>query len=615
MIMGGKSERMIEQFKFEPVQVLKGVFSREALLLTSDDLGFYRFADAAPIKRGQTRLLILGRSSEGYAIWDQSPTFEHTVPPLRDANDPLLEAVKVILAVNGSRERQKKVVLLLDGLRAQEGPAVVPLLAALIRRSLLAAQMPGAMEVVTKHLSEPSPAVREQAAKTLHALLDANYLDQRHLREAVVRSLRASLERSNEDIPARAAALEALGAAGMAVLTDRAAILQLQLGRSPLAFAEQSSRLRAIGQLKIPAELDPVMSVVAQMPLDAPAEMEHAAEWALTRLDPSEAIEKLSLRIKKKLGAGFSFPTEIRLFGELPVVIAVPALLDVSKLPLEREERAALAFACRKMADSRLIPALAGLLEPREPEVRWNAVEALMKIDTDDAASTLQSILPEETDLFRKLEIAEFLGRHGIRDGYPYAIEHMSEPSLREQAVAALAAIQEPRARPQLDSILQTSNDLNWKSAAVRALGRLGEVKLEPQFLEMAQNFKDPLAPSAIVALGDLGEVRAVDIVRAGLTSRSREVLTASARAAAKLLALPNVRADDVHDQISLLLADPDAPQEARAEALKSLIGLNDGRLDGALNSAVRDAGLEGTSLLDQVEKVLRDRKVKLTLT
>lgn len=613
MMLGGKGERTIEQFKFEPLKVLKGVFSRELLSLTSDDLGLYRFAEAVPIKPGQTRLLILRRSSEGYGVLDQYPSFEQAVPPLRDAQDPLLEAVKVILVTNGSRERQKKVALLLDGLRAQEGPPVIPLLAALSRRSLLAAQVPGAVEAVTQHLGEASPAVREQAAKALRALLDADYLEQPNLREAAVGVLAASLERSDADISARAAELEALGAAGTAVLADRAAILQLQLGPPARTFIEQSSRLRAIGQVKILAELNPVASVVVQMPLDAPVGMESAAEWALTRLDPSAAVGKLSLRMKNKFVAGLDISTEINLFGELPAAIVVAALLEVSRLPLDRGERAAFAQACQKVVDSRLVPALASMLEPREPEVRWKAVEALMKIDTDDAARALQSTLREEMDLLRKLHIAEFLGRHGIRDGYPYAMEHLSEPNLREQAVAALAAIQEPKARPQLHNILQTSNDLEWKSAAIRALGRLGEVTLGQQFLEIAQNSKDPLAPSAILALGDLGEVKAVDIVRAGLTSRSNEVLAASARASAKLLALPNVRADDVRDHISMLLADPDAPQEARAEALKSLLVLNDDRLDGALSSAVRDAGLEGTDLLNQVEKLLRDRKVKLT--
>jgi len=66
--VGGKGERSLLQYKFEPVLVLKGVFSRELLLLTSDDLGTQQFTDAAPLEPGQVRLLVLGRSSAGYAM-------------------------------------------------------------------------------------------------------------------------------------------------------------------------------------------------------------------------------------------------------------------------------------------------------------------------------------------------------------------------------------------------------------------------------------------------------------------------------------------------------------------------------------------------------------------
>jgi hypothetical protein len=51
-----------------------------------------------------------------------------------------------------------------------------------------------------------------------------------------------------------------------------------------------------------------------------------------------------------------------------------------------------------------------------------------------------------------------------------------------------------------------------------------------------------------------------------------------------------------------------------RAAALDSVVALNDPRLDGALAQAVRDAGLEESDLLNHVEKLLRERNVKLTL-
>jgi hypothetical protein len=93
------------------------------------------------------------------------------------------------------------------------------------------------------------------------------------------------------------------------------------------------------------------------------------------------------------------------------------------------------------------------------------------------------------------------------------------------------------------------------------------------------------------------------------------EIVTASARAAGNLLALATVKADDVHDQLASLLADPGSPEEARAAALESLVALNDPRLDGALAQAARDARLErGTLLLGKIEQLLRERKVRLTL-
>ncbi len=610
--VGGKGQRSIEQLKFEPVQVLKGVFSRETLTLTSDDLGTYRFSDAPPIELGQMRLLMLRRSSQGYAILEEYPSLEHAIPPLRDSNDPLLETVKVLLAVSESRDRARKVAMLLDGLRAEKGPSAIPLLAALERRALLAAQTPGVVEAVAVDLSDPSPAVREQAAKTLYALLDADYLDQPALREASANALATCLARSDSDIAARVAAFDALGAAGVRALNSRLAVAWLRLDR-PGTFAEQAARLRAMGQLRMAGQRDAVLAFLKQLPLDAPPAIQYAAEWALGRLDSTEALKQVMLRLKNKFASGLAVGTEISLLGELPAN-AVPALLDISKLPLDHTERFVFAAACVKSADPRLVAPLAGMLRPRQQDVWLKAVEALTKIDTDDAAKALQAHLRDEMHLLRKLEIAEFLGCHGIRDGYPYAIEHMSEPYLREQAVAALAAIREPRAGADLRKILQTSNDIAWNSAAVRALGRLGELELGPQFFDMARNAKNPLVASALIALADLGEAKGLEIVREGFTSRNNEVLSASARAAGKLLALPSVRGDDVRDQLASLVVDPDAPQEARGAALDSLVVLNDARLDGALSKALRDAGLEGSDLLCKIEKLLRKRKVKLTL-
>jgi HEAT repeat protein len=614
--MGGKGELSLLQYKFEPVLVLKGVFSRDSLLLTSDDLGTQQFngvTDAAPIEAGQLRLLMLGRSFAGYAMRREARSFDQAIPRLSSPNDELIATVNILLAVNHNLDRAKKVALLLDGLRKQKGPPAIPLLMAVERRPLLAAQTPGAVESIAPHLNDASPAVREQAAKTLYALLKADYLDQAKLREVAANALAASIARPDPSFAPRVAAFEALGAAGPQALEDTA--VKAQFGLDPLAtFAEQGARLHAIGDLKVHGQSRAVLTLLTQVPLDAPVEIQYGAEWAAARLDPSQGVKEVTRRIKKKYDAGLPVVTEIDLLGNLPSTEATPALVDVAKLPLNHDERQAFVSACRKVASAPLVPALATLLVPPQQDIWWTAVDALIKIDTGEAGKALQPHLVQETNLQRKIEIAEFLGRHGIRDGYPYAIEHMSEPYLREQAIAALAAIREPRAVGELRKILETSNDVAWNSAAVRALGALGASDLAPQFLEMAQDTANPLGPSALIALGDLHEVKAVEIARAGFASRNPERLEASARAAGKLLALPGVSADDVRDRLAALLADRGASQPARLAALNSLLALNDRRLDGALALAARDAGLESSELLNKIEEQLCKRSVRLTL-
>ena len=300
------------------------------------------------------------------------------------------------------------------------------------------------------------------------------------------------------------------------------------------------------------------------------------------------------------------------MLGALPSRDAAPALLEIATFPLERAERRAFAAASVKLADARLVAPLARLLVPSEPDVWQPAVAALLKIDSDAAAQALAPHLPEEPDLGRKLEVAAFLGRHGVRAGYPYAIEHLAEPELLERAVVALAAIRDPRAVGELRRILETSNDVAWNRAAIRGLGKLGVGEVAPRFLAIARTPQSPLAPAALIALGDLREPQALALVRAGFASRNPEMLAASARAAGTLGALPGAGGAAVRDQLAALLADPAAPEDAREAALGSLQALADPRLDGAVAQAVRDGGLEGSDLLARIEHLLRDRQVKL---
>lgn len=134
-----------------------------------------------------------------------------------------------------------------------------------------------------------------------------------------------------------------------------------------------------------------------------------------------------------------------------------------------------------------------------------------------------------------------------------------------------------------------------------------------PQLRKIIADLRNPLAPSALIALGDLGEAGAIDSVREGLKSRSDQIVIASTRAASKLVSLNPARADEIAAQLASLLSGVDASEPVRSAAFDSLLALKDLRLDSALAMAVVDARLENTRLLSRIEKLLRERKVKLT--
>src|SRR5437868_3362728 len=91
-VYGGKAERTTVQLTFKPLKTLKGVFTRDSLLLTTDDLG--GFDESTTLEKGQVRLLLLGRSGRGYANVNRLGGLDQSVPPLKDENDPLLDTVR-----------------------------------------------------------------------------------------------------------------------------------------------------------------------------------------------------------------------------------------------------------------------------------------------------------------------------------------------------------------------------------------------------------------------------------------------------------------------------------------------------------------------------------------
>jgi HEAT repeat protein len=611
IVRGGRNVEITEQFRFEPVRVLKGIFARESLSLTGQDLGIYRFAESSDrLTRGQLLLVLLGRQGQNYFNCNSGQTLAQSIPRLESQDDPLLPAVDVLIAMTRKRDRADRVVLLRDGLKKAAGQGVAPLLLALGRRAFLAAHTEGATKAVLPHLRSTSPAVREVAARTIELIMEADPLAQSNSRPETAKAILAALETAGPEVASRVALIDALGSVGEPARHERAALTWLQANRDIPTLIETAARIRALARLGAVEQKDDIARIFKALALDAPADLQDAAGQALGRLDPPAAVALISSRLASKHAAGLKVALEIDLLGRLPRGIAAPELLKAWNRQLGPQESLAFASACARITDPRFIPAVSTLLDPRQWQVRAYAVEALTKIDTDEAASALWPHLDEEPDLSRKLKLVAFLGRHGFREGYAQALEHLSQMNLREEAVEAIAAIAEPKAIPELRRIWQTSNDLAWNAAAIRALARLGQADIAPRLLEIARMPGEPLAPSALIGLGDLGSSEAITIVRDALSSRSDELVIAAARAAAKLLARPAISSDQVRDRLASLLADADASPAVRQATLDALTALHDTRLTKALEAAARDAILEGSPLLEQVEHLLATRTV-----
>jgi HEAT repeat protein len=609
IVHGGTNVQITEQFRFEPVRVLKGIFARESLLLTGQDLGIYRFADSSErLARGQLMLVLLGRQGANYFNCNGAATLFQSIPRLEGKDDPLLPAVEVLIGMTRLRDRAARVELLRDGLKKAQGRAAAPLLLSLLRRAVLGARVPGVMDAILPYLKSSTPSTREVAARTTGALLAADRAGQGPARVAAAKALVSCLQSAGPDVAARVAVIDALGSLGPDAGADSSVLAWFKSGASARTLAETAARLRALAKLGPASQKNEVTHFYETMPFDASPELQDAAGSALVRLDPGTAAPLIAARLASKDAAGLGVEHELSQLGRLPAQLATPELLKAWGRSLNGPESLAFAQSGSVVADPRLVPALSALLDPRQYQVRAFAVEALRKIDTDESASALWPHLDEDTDLANKLRLIGFLGRHGYRDGYAQAIEHLSQATLRDHAVEALGLIGDPRAIPELRRIWQTSNDLAWNAAAIRALARLGQADITAKLIELARVPGEPLAPSALWGLGYLGSPDALPIVLQALSSRSDELVIAATQAAARLLARPELKSEPIRDRLAGLLTDADASPAVRQAALSALIALDDPRLTESLSAVARDANLEGTPLLQEVERAIAVR-------
>ena len=622
VVYGGKSAQTIHQYTFTPIRVLKGVYSRPELLMTSNELQPYDYAfDPSDIQSGQERLLVLGRSNVGYFGIPSGSTADESYPLVSGTSDPLLRAAEALLAQQEVHDRLEIVGRLARELRRAEDRGAVVLLAALDRRSDIAAQHKPAFTAVTHQLTSDEAFVHEAAANVLGSLLDADYLTNQAVRESAVTSLVASLEKPPTSFSARVAAVRALASATDAVRANDDAMRLVRLDAPYDTLAELSARLGVFGRLyedQPEAAAEAVSDLLATLALDAPQYLQRSATQALARITAAKGAEQLLDRLRRKKSVGLEGAPEIEAFGLIFPKVADPWPMQRALLgsALTASEQVAFVLACEDHPSPELVSSLSAMLDPRLQDLRRIAADLLMEIDTADAAGVLRPHLAEEADLDYKLTLAAFLGRHGFDDGYAYALEHMSDRRHLEAAVVALAAIGKPGSADQLIAIYRSSNDAGWKQASVRALGLLGHEPFEDELLVLTRDLSHPLAPAALQARADLGDTQLIGLLPAALSSRNDAVVIAAARAAATLLPQQTSEqaqaATDTHKALAAFASNPEATLAVRQYALEGLIAAEDPQLDRILVAMARDRRIEQTELLNRVRELMRDRKVAI---
>lgn len=620
VVTGGKVYAPRYQYTFGPIRVLKGVYSRPQLLLASGDLGSYS-ADFDPkdIRPGERRLLMLRRSTVGYGAFSRELSADLAFPRLEGPDDPLLGAVDALLGLQELSDRHEIVTRLSRDLGEAEGRGAIALLAALDRRTYVAAQVDAAFTAVGHQLQSGDASVREAAAHVLGNLLQADYLENRSYREAAVAAVVASLHQAETSLGARVAAIDALAAAADAVAGNEDAMRLVSLDARYETLAEFAARLEVLGRVhQDRGDAPGIAELLAELPLDAPGHLQRSVARSWARIASARGADRLFERMHRKHAIGLGREPEIQAFGQILPKVPDPwplqrALLDLGLTTAEKET---FVRASRWAPAPELASALGDMLDPRRVQLRRLATELLMDIDTKAAAQALRPHVPTELNLARKLRFAAFLGRHGFDDGYPFAIEHLSERGYLEAALEAIAGIAKPGTAEQLLEIYSSSNDSAWKGAAVRGLGLLRHAAFADELEALTRDPKHPLAAAALLARADLGDVDVVELLPAALESRSEALGIAGARAAARLLPKGDGEGNQIEESIRAALAtlskDSEATKAVRRNALEALVVAEDDRLDEVLTAMVRDIRLERTDLLTRVRELLRDRKVRM---
>lgn len=658
-VEGAKTDIAMREFRFQPVEVLKGIFQRDQLSMTASDLGISPddVRTDLPLKEGEYRLLILTQQQrsgtfggiQSFGCVSAAPganTFNERVPQVTELDDPLVGVVETLIQVVDSRSRRERARLLVDRLVNADNLAAVPLLSSLQSRADWAAGDERASAPLIRLAGSRLKAVRTAAIAVLRdmfasqvTLHDAQEVD------AVADRLHEVLNSGDVNSSTRIAALESLGhLLRMRIDVAWARDFLIAQLTSASTYRERLAAATALSQIPKAENLAPLLDAFDHLPLDEVPAREAVYANALMRFLPEvkrrtprgdiPAAERALLnRSERSIAAAQSLGAEVEPLGIMQSQESLPLLLTAAvQIGLAPADHLQIARALGRIGDDRAADRLAQWLGESNYQLKEVALSALESLDSQAAARAVRPLLRTEPRLEFKLRMARLLARHGYADGYQLAIEHLADAGRTAQAALVLAALDDPRTEQDLSAILTTRADRRWRAAALTGLAAVGDKDARVQLLEILSDDRDPLVVEAAGAAGLTADSEFLLPLARLAKSRNRQIARASLMALRRFLtgvrSSPRglaavepeaLEADDgksfspaaevsvdtratIAENVATLAADPYVEPEVRDSALAVAWILGGDRYPGLLTDLEDRSDLEGTALLKWVQ-------------
>lgn len=280
------------------------------------------------------------------------------------------------------------------------------------------------------------------------------------------------------------------------------------------------------------------------------------------------------------------------------------------------------------------LPILAKAVEQEPEVVQLQAVQAMGRIGTLAAVTSLEKFMTHESKLIR-IGVAQAL-QDVLVPSYPEAARVLvkmgerarpnspSDDPFREERraiVTSLAVLQQPVALDYLIERARTDHDQNIHEAAARTLGRLKDPRAVDLLIDSYHKDNERIRALVIEALGAIGDPRGLPVVREAFTDRDA---VTRGKAAWSLMQLEGKGAIPVLRQ-AVNVEQNDLPAVVMAHALALLgetdaVPLLEDRLLNASNEMARaEAGrslaevgrLESFAVVDKAFNEDRDGLVK----